>query len=160
MGSMAATQQKAVSSASPKLLAPGRTNTELLVKHVTARASSCRMCKGIFPGVETDSKQACGRHDQTDELLCLAAEPQEEVGRLRSIGESEGEVDPWSCTLPLLVHAHQLWRQVQDLLRARRKAVSQGPRRDGRRLQHGAVKETLPYHPRYPYRTGIRPWAW
>ena len=34
------------------------------------------------------------------------------------------------------------WRQVLDLLSARRKAVSQGIRRGVRRLQHGAVRET------------------
>ena len=86
---MVTTQQKAVSSASPELLAPGRTNaatqTELLFKHATTLVSGCGMYEGIFLEVESDCKHACGRCDQTDELLCLVAELQEEVSRLRSI---------------------------------------------------------------------------
>ena len=88
-GSMVTTQQKAVSSASAELLAPGRTNAatqrELLFKQVTAQVSGCGMCEGIFLEVESDCKQACGKCDQIDELPCLVAELQEEVGRLRSI---------------------------------------------------------------------------
>jgi len=35
--------------------------------------------------IESDCKQACGRCDQINELLCLVAELQEEVGRMRCI---------------------------------------------------------------------------
>lgn len=59
--------------------------TELLFKRVTAQVSSCGMCERIFLEVESDCKEACGRCDQTDELLCLVAELLEEVGRLSSI---------------------------------------------------------------------------
>lgn len=76
-------------SASPELLAPGRTDaaaqTELLFECTSTQTSSCGMCEGIFPEVESDCKQACGRCDQTDELHCLVANLQEEVGRLRNI---------------------------------------------------------------------------
>ena len=58
--------------------------------------------------MEGDSKQACGRCDQVDELLCMVAELQEEVSRLRSIRESKKEIDQWSCALPSLMHASQL----------------------------------------------------
>lgn len=51
------------------------------------------MCAGIFLEIESDSKQACERCDQIDELFCLVAELQKEVGRLRSIPECEREID-------------------------------------------------------------------
>jgi len=57
--------------------------------------------------VEGDSKQACGRCDQVDELLCIVAELQEEVSRLRSIQESKKHIDQ-SCAQPPLMHANQL----------------------------------------------------
>ncbi|GAB0204616.1 mitochondrial enolase superfamily member 1 [Grus japonensis] len=82
-GSMVTTQQKADSSASPELLAPGRTNantqTELVFQHVTTQVSRCGMSEGIFLEVESDCKNDCGRCDQIAELLCLVAELQEEV---------------------------------------------------------------------------------
>ncbi|CAN0067156.1 unnamed protein product, partial [Bubo scandiacus] len=69
------TQQKAVFSASPELLALCRTNaatqTELLFSHATTQVSVCGMCEGLFLEVESDCKQACGRCDRIDELLCL-----------------------------------------------------------------------------------------
>ena len=69
-GSMVTTWHKAVSSASPGLLAPGITNaatqTELLSKHATTQVSGCGMCAGTFLDVESDSQQACGRSDQID----------------------------------------------------------------------------------------------
>ena len=44
--------QKAVFSASPELLAPGRANaatqSELLFKHATTQVSGCGMCEGVF----------------------------------------------------------------------------------------------------------------
>lgn len=60
-----------------------------------------------IPRGESDCKQACGRCDQIDELLCLVAELQEEVNRQRSIQESEREIDQWSCTLPSMMHRSQ-----------------------------------------------------
>ncbi|KAK4818853.1 hypothetical protein QYF61_020072 [Mycteria americana] len=103
-GSMVTTQQKAVSSASPELLAPGGTSAATQFKHATTQVSGCGMCEGIFLEVDSDCKQACGGCDQIDKLLCLVAELQEEVGRLRSIRESEREVDQWSRTLPSMMH--------------------------------------------------------
>lgn len=58
--------------------------------------------------MEDDSKQTCGRCTQVDELLCLVAELWEEMGRLRSISESEKGIDQWSCALPSLVLTRQL----------------------------------------------------
>jgi len=109
--SMVTTQQNAVSPASPELLAPARTNaaaqTELLFKHVTTQLSGCGMFEGIFLEVESDHKQDRGRCDQIDKLLCLVVELQEEVSRLRSIQESERNIDQWSCTLSTM-HRSQL----------------------------------------------------
>lgn len=85
-----ATWQKAVSSASPELLASGKTNgaiqTELLFKDATTQISVCGMSERIFLKIESDCKQDCGSCDQIDELLYLVAELQEEVSsRLSSI---------------------------------------------------------------------------
>ncbi|KAF4803652.1 hypothetical protein TURU_014342 [Turdus rufiventris] len=79
---MMATWQKAVSSASPELLASGKTNgaiqTELLFKDATTQISVCGMSERIFLKIESDCKQDCGSCDQIDELLYLVAELQEE----------------------------------------------------------------------------------
>jgi len=50
----------------------------------------------VLPEMEGRSERVCGRCD-------LVAKLQGEVGRLRSIGESKEEMDPWSCALPSLV---------------------------------------------------------
>lgn len=72
--SMVTTRQKTVSSVSPELQAPDRTNaatqTELLSKYTTTQICGCGMCEGIILEVESDCKQACERCDQIDELLC------------------------------------------------------------------------------------------
>lgn len=111
--SMVAIWQKAVSSASPELLASGKTNaaiqTELLFKDATTQVSGCGISEGIFLEMESDCKQDCGSCDQTDELLCLVAELQVEVSsRLRSIRESKREIHQWSCTLPSMMYRSQL----------------------------------------------------
>ena len=86
---MTTRQKKAMSSASSELLAPSRTNTatqtELQSEHATTQASGCRLCLGLLPEVEGNSKCTYGRYAQVEELLCLVAEFQEEVGRLRSV---------------------------------------------------------------------------
>lgn len=93
--SMVVTWQKAVSSASPDLLASGKTNgdiqTELLFKDATMQVSGCGMSEGIFLEMESDCKQDCGSCDQIDELLCFVAELQEELSSRLSIQESEGD---------------------------------------------------------------------
>lgn len=52
------TEEKSVSSASPELLAPSRTNaatqTELLLKHATTQVSDGGMYEGKFGEVESD----------------------------------------------------------------------------------------------------------
>lgn len=45
-----------------------------------------------------------GRYTQVDELFCLAAELWEKEGRLRSISESEKEIDQWRHGLTFLIH--------------------------------------------------------
>jgi len=111
-GRMVSIQQKATSSASPELLAPGRTNAatqrELPFKHATTQASSCGVYEGIFLEEKSDCNQTCEKCDQTDELLCLVAELQDEVSRLKSIQEPEREIDQWSHTLLSMMHRSQL----------------------------------------------------
>ncbi|PKU29277.1 death-associated protein 1 [Limosa lapponica baueri] len=108
---MVTTQQKAVSSASTELQAPGRTNaatqTELLSEHVTTQALDCGVCARTYLEIDDDGKHACGRCVQVDELLCLVTELQEEVGKLRSIRQSEKEIDQRSSALPSLIHTSQ-----------------------------------------------------
>jgi len=57
---------------------------ELLSKRVTTQASDRGRCAGIFLEMEGDREQACGRCDRGDERLCLVAELQEMVAKLRS----------------------------------------------------------------------------
>lgn len=54
--------------------------------------------------MESSCGHTCGGCSQEEELLCLVAELQEEVGKLRSIWESKKEVDEWSCALQFLVY--------------------------------------------------------
>ncbi|RMC20237.1 hypothetical protein DUI87_01083 [Hirundo rustica rustica] len=52
-------------------------------------------------------KEACLQCEQVNDLLSLVAKLREEVERLRSIRESEREIDWWSSALPSLREAHQ-----------------------------------------------------
>ncbi|RMC00755.1 hypothetical protein DUI87_22438 [Hirundo rustica rustica] len=52
-------------------------------------------------------EEACLRCEQVNDLLSLVAELREEVERLRSVRESEREIDWWSSALPSLREAHQ-----------------------------------------------------
>lgn len=85
---------------------------------------------------------------------------QEEVSTLRSIWESERD---WSVELYSAIE--EVCKPMQSsrfwsLLCASRKAVSEGVRRSGRRLQHQLVRPIPPYLLTYPYRTGMRLWEW
>ena len=52
-------------------------------------------------------RSTCGRCTQVEELLSLVTELREEVTRLKSIRESEKEIDYWNRTLPSLGRAQQ-----------------------------------------------------
>ncbi|RMC01634.1 hypothetical protein DUI87_21647 [Hirundo rustica rustica] len=53
------------------------------------------------------AEEVCLRCEQVNRLLSLMAELREEVERLRSIRESEREIDWWSSALPSFREAHQ-----------------------------------------------------
>lgn len=65
------------------------------------------MCLGSLPEMEDDSKYTCRRCTQVDKLIYLVTELWEKVGRLRSILESQKEIDQCSCVLPSLVQKSQ-----------------------------------------------------
>ena len=106
------TRQKAMSSASSVVLAPtgtdAATQTELPREHAAIQVSGCRVCLRFLLVSEGSSENSCGRCTQVEELLSLVAELREEVYRLRSIQESEKEIDWWNHTLPSLEQKCQL----------------------------------------------------
>lgn len=63
-------------------------------KYVAIQVSGCSECQSL--SVMLDS--SCARCDQVDILLCMVAELWEELEGLRSMRESEEEIDWWSCT--------------------------------------------------------------
>ncbi|KAK4826358.1 hypothetical protein QYF61_007952 [Mycteria americana] len=97
---MVSTWCKATSSALTKM--DVATQTELPRKHAATQVSGCRECQGLSLVTDGSSENSCVRCDQVDNLLSLVAELQEEVERLRSIRESEKEIDWWIHALPSL----------------------------------------------------------
>lgn len=73
------------------------TYTELTKRHTGVQASGYRECLSIPLGCSRDS--SCVRCDQVDSLLCLVAELQDEVERLRSIRAPEVAIDWWNQAL-------------------------------------------------------------
>ena len=93
------------------------TQTELPQKHGTIQVSGCRTCQSLSLVPDGSSENSCVRCDEVDDLFRLVAELQEEVERLRSIMESEKEIDRWNCTLPSLrLKQEQHQKKKQDLV--------------------------------------------
>jgi len=78
------------------------TQTEVLHKHTAVQVSGCRECLSLALVPEDSRDNGCVECDQVNDLLSLVVELKEEVERLRSIRESESEIDWWSRTLPSL----------------------------------------------------------
>ena len=62
-------------------------------------------CQAPMPVQAGSSEHTCGRCTQVEKILCLVTELREEVSRLRSIRESEREMDYWNHTLHSLRQA-------------------------------------------------------
>ncbi|KAK4818855.1 hypothetical protein QYF61_020074 [Mycteria americana] len=57
---------------------------------------------------------SCVRCDQVDDLLCMVAELQEEVEKLRSVREAEKEIDWWCHALPPLRQEQEQQQQLPE----------------------------------------------
>ncbi|KFO98751.1 hypothetical protein N300_01915, partial [Calypte anna] len=68
-------------------------------RDVAVQASGCVECLSLALAPEDNVSGVCVRCEQVNDLLCLVAELKEDVERLRSIRDSESEIDWWSCTL-------------------------------------------------------------
>ncbi|KFV65520.1 hypothetical protein N307_00492, partial [Dryobates pubescens] len=84
------------------------TQTELFHQHAGVQAASCRECFSLAVGIEGEGEDTCVRCDQVNFLLSLVAElndevdeMKEEVSRLRTIRESERELDLWEKALQI-----------------------------------------------------------
>ncbi|KAK4810652.1 hypothetical protein QYF61_007389 [Mycteria americana] len=95
---MVFTRQKAMPSVLARV--DVATQMELPQKHAATQVSGCRECQGLSLFMDGSSEDSCVRCDQVDDLLCMVAELQEEVERLRSIREAEKEIDWWCHALP------------------------------------------------------------
>jgi len=94
------TRQNAVSSALTRM--DVATQTELPRKHAAIQVSGCRECQSLSLVTDVSGENSGVRCDWVDDLLSLVAELREEVERLRSIRESEKEIDWWNHALPSL----------------------------------------------------------
>lgn len=83
------------------------TQTESPRKDAAVQAPGCREGLSLVLRSEDSEKDTCVQCEQVNDLLCPVAEPKEEVGRQRSIRESETEINWWSYTLPSLREAQQ-----------------------------------------------------
>ncbi|KFP05974.1 hypothetical protein N300_12226, partial [Calypte anna] len=72
------------------------TQTEPLKMDAAVQASGCAECLSLEL---TSEDSVCVRCEQVNDLLYMVAELKEEVERLRSIRDSEREIDWWSRTL-------------------------------------------------------------
>ncbi|KAK4810861.1 hypothetical protein QYF61_008833 [Mycteria americana] len=99
---MVPTRRKAASSAPARK--DSSTQTELPRKHTAVQVSGCRECHQLALKSDGSGGKSCVRCDQVDYLLCLVAELREDVDRLRSIRESEQEIDWWNHTLTSQKH--------------------------------------------------------
>ena len=93
-------QQKVTSSALARM--DVATQTELPRKHAAVQVSGCRGCQCLSLATGGSSENSCVRCDRVDDLLSMVAELREEVERLRSIRESEKEIDWWNQALSSL----------------------------------------------------------
>ncbi|PKU39882.1 zinc finger and btb domain-containing protein 49-like [Limosa lapponica baueri] len=65
-------------------------------------------CQQLLPVRDGRSGNSHVRCDHGNDLLSLVAEPREEADRLRSIRESEKEIDWWNHALPSLRQKREL----------------------------------------------------
>jgi len=72
------------------------TQTEARPKHAAVQVSGCRECLSLLLPGEGSGNSTCVRCEQVEDLLSMVAELKEEVERLRTIRESEQEIDWWS----------------------------------------------------------------
>ncbi|KFV63962.1 hypothetical protein N307_13186, partial [Dryobates pubescens] len=70
-------------------------------KQVGVQVSGCRECWSLALEMQGSGDNSCIRCDQVNFLLSLVAELKEEVSRLRSIRESERELDLWEKALQI-----------------------------------------------------------
>ena len=69
---------------------------EALPKDAAVQVSGCRECLSLLLPTEGSGNSTCVRCEQVEDLLSMVAELKEEVERLRTIRESEQEIDWWS----------------------------------------------------------------
>lgn len=93
---MVSRKRKAVAAINTKSVS---TQTLPAKKDAATQASGCAECLCLALAPENGMGGTCVRCDQVNDLLCLVAELKEEVERLRSIRESEEEIDWWGQTL-------------------------------------------------------------
>lgn len=93
---MVSRKRKAVAAVNTKSVS---TQTLPAKKDAATQASGCAECLCLALVSENGMGGTCVRCDQVNDLLCLVAELKEEVERLRSIRESEEEIDWWGQAL-------------------------------------------------------------
>ncbi|RMC19378.1 hypothetical protein DUI87_03988 [Hirundo rustica rustica] len=74
-------------------------------KDASVQTNSCLECLSLSVASGGAVEEVCLRCEQVSQLLLLVAELREEVERLRSISESEMEIDWWSSAIPSLREA-------------------------------------------------------
>ncbi|RMC22459.1 hypothetical protein DUI87_00773 [Hirundo rustica rustica] len=90
-------------------------------KDASVQTHSCLECLSLSVASRGAVEKACLRCEQVSDLLSLVAELREEVERLRSIRESEIEIDWWSSALPSLREASD--HESEDLHASRSQVI-------------------------------------
>ncbi|XP_072204137.1 uncharacterized protein [Excalfactoria chinensis] len=76
-----------------------KTQTEVHKRHASVQVTGCSECHSLALEVPVDGSCACFRCDQINDLLSMVVCLKEEVERLRSIKDSENEIDWWCQAL-------------------------------------------------------------
>ncbi|KFP06528.1 hypothetical protein N300_02212, partial [Calypte anna] len=119
---------------------------------VAVQVSGCEECLSLVLALADSENKVCVRCEQVNDLLSMVAELKEEVERLRSIRESEKEIDWWSHTLSTTIEIQQETvkpcpssYQAADADQVDRGEWKQVPHRKGKRIL--SQPPTLPQVP-------------
>ncbi|RMC20428.1 hypothetical protein DUI87_01280 [Hirundo rustica rustica] len=94
-------------------------------KDASVQTHSCPECLSLSVASGGAVEEACLQCEQVSDLLSLVAELREEVERLRSIRESEMEIDWWSSAIPSLREASDC--ESEDLHASRSQVIEGHP---------------------------------
>ncbi|KFP04718.1 hypothetical protein N300_13098, partial [Calypte anna] len=110
--------------------------------------SGCAECLSLVLAPADSENKPCVRCEQVNDLLSMVAELKEEVERLRSIRDSEREIDWWSHTLSTALEMQQ--DTVKPCPSYQAADADQVDRGEWKQIPHRKGKRILPQPPPSP----------